>query len=367
MFSDNLLLSSVIICAIFCLCPLFTLSNQNYFSTCNQDRLIHAEDTASAHLLISLSIVLIPAVDLFADFIAYHFIDEKPIKLRKSTILYRLTDIERLIFIIGVAMESVIFFLPKEISLNSLHLVNSSIDNASILLILSPIVICLGRCCMAFTPIKTFIIILCAVAGMTLRTISSITHENTMHCDMISVGSSVICLGAFLYILSLVFCMSKRVMHNFGTSSNRRLFNQRLVLMFQRPGENHQDNSRSNLFDDTELSTNCVPAILVLSSIFIMIPRALQTAPTVFQMSDADKYLKYITLCAEIVILVAELRVRKNETARGLVSYLLHLLYMASSKLSYSDISDFSFLCRLHYFNRSSRTCGTSHMNCEHL
>ena len=82
-------------------------------------------------------------------------------------------------------------------------------------------------------------------------------------------------------------------------------------------------NSKLNLYDDTELYTNCIPAILVLSSIFILVPRALLTAPTVFDMSDADNCLKYIILCAEIVILVAELRVRKNETARGLVSLFL--------------------------------------------
>lgn len=319
MFSDTLLLSSVIICAIFCLCPLFSLNDHNYYSLCNLDRIISPGDTESSHLLISLSIVIIPAADLLADFMAYFFMDKKLFKMRESKTLYRLTDIERLIFIVGVALESTIFFLPTEISQSSLYLVHSSIDNASILLILSPIIICLGRCCITFTPARTFAIILCAVAGMTLRTISSIAHEKVIHCDMISVGSSVICLGAIIYLLCLVICLSKTFTHNLGTSSSRRFLQKRLILFWQRTGVNLKVNSNLDLFDDTVLYTSCIPAILIMSSIAILVPRVLLTAPAIFYMPHAGSCLKYIILCAEIVVLVVELRIRKSETARGLV------------------------------------------------
>ena len=71
--------------------------------------------------------------------------------------------------------------------------------------------------------------------------------------------------------------------------------------------------------NDSELYANYIPALHMIS-MFVIIVSGLYVGlvPHEYQRMAYDRK-NYIVLCAEILILVVELRIRKNEITRGLV------------------------------------------------
>ena len=123
--------------AIICLSPLFALNYLKFESN---------PTTTHTVSLGKLLLVLIPLTDLLLDFpaklITYIYPDEGAFNRQVETsVVIRLTDIERLLFMMGVAIQSAVYFVPSTASITTLNIVDSCSNKCGILLTLGPIII----------------------------------------------------------------------------------------------------------------------------------------------------------------------------------------------------------------------------------
>ena len=65
--------------------------------------------------------------------------------------------------------------------------------------------------------------------------------------------------------------------------------------------------------------TNYIPAFHMLSSFTLIICAGFVAYRNTFYGVDVDDPRVYVTIAAEVLVLVIELRIRKNEIVRGLV------------------------------------------------
>jgi hypothetical protein len=373
----NVCQALVIFGAIFCLAPLISLRSDEDYALVDSflDRVTSDIDRSSPFFLISISIILIPFADLVLDFITVYYGQDSCLRKRvKSSGVIRLTDVERLLFVTGIAIQSTVYFLPDATDDHAVNLINHCVGNANALLLLAPIVIFLGRCTESFTSNKTSALIICSVAGLIVRTVSYFYRDDAVKYSHINVaGTSLILAGAALYGYCILLCCYKFYQLRLGTPSDRRLW---LHSMFQSNQQKSFEEPDYSAEDDNEVYANYVPALHIISSITICLSTSIKglSASSTLNLVWVDP--DYIIVCAEIMVLVIELRIRKNEITRGLVSFkpLFFLAFDFNSFLFSSftcpvntslDIPSLSFL-RWLCCNPRKRTYVTSRTNSVH-
>ena len=328
-------LSLTIAGAFFCLIPLFAASTQSQYPS-DDFSISDALLKRGTFLMSSLYVIIIPTADLLLDLpshvISYFNPREKQIE---STEISRLTDMERLLFLVGVLAQSAISFVPAETDLTSLSIVYGCTDNLSILLILSSIVIFLGRVTTTFSHYESFIIIALSVFGMFCRTIKYFYRQEALVHKILSfTGLIALALSGIAYVTLIMRCFYKYCcLKKLDCPSGRGAYVRGIVNSFK------HNLSKGSTKDD-ELYTNHVPALHMLSSLVIASTNVVVTyliPPSTAFLATQCKY--YIILAAEILVLVIELRIRKNEIARGLVSGSL-LFIIDYALVSHSSMRD---------------------------
>lgn len=312
----NICVALVIFGAIFCLAPLISLTPDEDYALVDSflDRVSWDINRSSPFFLISISIILIPFADLVLDFITVYYGRESLLRRRvKSSGVIRLTDIERLLFVTGIAIQSTLYFLPNATNDHTINLVNHCVGNANALLLLSPIVIFLGRCTVSFTPNKTLWLTICPVVGLIVRTISYFYRSDAVKYSHINVaGTTIVLAGAALYGHCILLCCHKYYQSKLGSPSDRQLWSR---SMFQ----SNQQKSFEDPDYSAEVYTNYVPALHIISSITICLSTSIKGLSPSSSVNLVWVDPDYIIICAEIMVLVIELRIRKNEITRGLV------------------------------------------------
>ena len=315
---DRFYLTITIAGAIICLSPLFALNYLNFES-----------DPTTTHTvsLGKLLLVLIPLTDLLLDFpanvISYIYPDERAFNRQvESSVVIRLTDIERLLFMMGVAIQSAVYFVPSTASITTLNIVDSCSNKCGILLTLGPIVIFLHRCTTSFTHIRTTVLAISLVVGLLFYTISSCFESGQYLSKTLNMlGLAFTSASGLLYLVIVSLCATTYCRQKLGTSLARKILVSWLLSSMRRPARRIDPNDPVVEDNDSDLYTNYVPAFHMLSIIIIGLSSMLVA---IVKNEDALVHLtifrNYVTLVAEIIVLVIELRIRKNEIARGLVS-----------------------------------------------
>ena len=315
--------------AFFCLVPIFWYENKNLEGkTCIVDDIIDhkLEDSGLRIRLLmtaSFCVAIVPAIDLLLDLPSKMFnflyptdrITEKVV----DTYIVRLNEIERLLFILGIILQSASGILPTSIDLIHLKLILTCTFNCSTLLILCPIVTFLERTTTTFTRWRTFLIIFLGSVSLVFLTTSYLVGGKDQSYEMLVLTGLVFSsVSGILYMGLILLSAFKFCQMNLATSECRKKCSS-IISNLLRP---HSSTSLRNTSStaDSDLYTNYIPALHMLSSVIIAL--AVTTASFSADVDDSSVIEKrhFTMLGAEIMVLVIELRIRKNEIARGLVS-----------------------------------------------
>ena len=371
--SEQINLAITIVVVAVSLSPFIILQNVEPDPLTKRDAVVYD----SASFVASFFVVLIPLADLLLDFpsrISAFFRSKKGHRKAKTTnsVVIRLTDTERFLFIIGVAVQSTIGFLPPSTSLSTIDIVHNCTGNLSVILTLGPILTFLQRCTVTFTGLKCIIVLSIAAVGLCTISISNFFRSRSAYQPIIYCGSFILVTSWIIYLVIISICAVKYCRQKFCSLSDRqacfRWVTSPLKSMKEVRGK--KDLSEDN---DNELYTNYIPALHMISSITIASANAYVSYTPNLNSTASYEMKNYVVLIAEILVLVIELRIRKNEIARGLVSsaailfLFLHVLLLNNrflidtiTAINRIPFSFFAYL-RSRCWSQRNRTCGTSH------
>lgn len=318
--SQKLNLTLAAVAAVFCLSPLFVLTIQNRFITDDahnyQELIVGVKDNTFSHLS-SFFVILIPAADLFLDFPFQNYYSLRNMRSskgsEKSSVIFRLNDIERLLFIIGVAIQSCVWFLPRSTDVATLGLVYDTTTNASVLLVLVPILTYLQRSTTSFTTFRASFLATSTSVGLMLFTTGVFFQSDGVGRTTIKLLAwSVTGMTAFLYFAVIGLCAQKYFLTNLRTSIDRKAYLTQLTNSFGRsaPGD-------ENAY---KIYNNYIPALHMIASITLIVAYCAIRPLGGYNHSVVYESRTWIVIASEVTILVIELRIRKNEVARALVS-----------------------------------------------
>ena len=325
-------LTITLIGATFCLCPLFALKYDNSYTTNDEVEMRgNVGDLLGRHvtLLASLFVILIPFADLMLDFpyhvVSYFNSEQSSKNVPESNVVVRLTDCERFFFIIGVAVQSSLGFVPLETDINTVAVIYNCTNNFTSLLVLAPIVIFLGRCTTTFSSLKACVILSIASIGLFLLTISLFFATDVPAKGITLSGHILVSIAGLLYLLGIFYCF-----FNYLRGPSLRLSLISFISRSVKGGKATVPEGKlsSTILNtevtssdrDNELYTHYVPALHMISSLIIAFANIYVLYSPGKSVTAAFDQKSYLVILAEIVVLVTELRIRKNEVARGLVS-----------------------------------------------
>jgi hypothetical protein len=279
-------------------------------------------------ILASFFIVLIPLCDLLLDYPSRIALLINPVKVNQravtvTSVVIRLTDTERLLFIVGVAVQSSVGFVPAENDTATLDLIYRCTNNVSVLLTLSPILTFLTRCTTTFTPARSLFVFTSIAAGLSMISISNFFPPSVYTLARLHfIGSLVVTISWTVYCGLILMSAFSYLREKLSTKLNRQDSLMRFLKLFGKSLPNTK-NGDQMVDSDSELYTNYIPALHMLASITIACANAAVSYSPNNNLSAIYLNKRYMVLLAEITVLVIELRIRKNEIARGLVRLMI--------------------------------------------
>ena len=324
-YSERLLLLISTVVGLFCLCPLLTINNGNIASVDSYViPLVKALADNRAALWASVFVVVIPIIDLLLDlpsYIASYFFGEgnPSKKCPDSLVVVRLSDIERFLFILGVAAQSTIAFLPATTNDETLALVHRCTYNFGLLMVLSPVQTFLARCTLTFSHTVVSVIILTSAAAFSITTISYYLEAgSSSRYALTLIGLLLLCFVGLLNAATAGLCLYKYLRDGAKLRSIVQQFRIKSLIKLVK-GHSYMMNTDVNPpnLKRSELYTHYIPGLHMVS--VLIIGFAHDYAPQTRQSITYQERI-YLTLFAQVMVLVIELRIRKNEIARGLVS-----------------------------------------------
>ena len=334
-FSVRLNLGLTIVGALFCLTPLFTLKIGKSYSTDDvaYPRIKGAIPEPSVPILASFFMILIPAADLMIDLssnIASFCLFKKTAVIDKSlngAVVTRLSDVERLIFILGVTMQSGLWFLPSNTGEIILGLNEMCIMNCSVILLLGPIIMYLERCTTSFTETLSVAMLFILVLGLFCTTASLyFRDERPTYSGLVFAGGICAVITGTLFLLTVLLCVYR---------SYSRILVIKLHKLNCLPGiyqsskieesEIQDDDEDQIIFRNDMMYTHYIPFLHIVSILIISAANYAVKYSKDRSRQESMTIKHFITLAAETMVLVLEYRIRKNEIARGLVRHCIDL------------------------------------------
>ena len=304
-----------------CLSPLFALNfnvipgdDLGVFNTVSDLRAL-----GCSTLIAPFSVIIIPAADLFLDLpanISSYFDDNKS---SPSSVVARLNDIERLVFIIGVCIQSSALFFAASADPSTLTSVYIATGNASVVLVLGPVLTYLQRCTTTFTAWRVTSIMIISMMGLLILNICHLTISDSVHFRALCLaGLSIVVVSEVIFISLVAFCAYKYCSLKLKTASDRQAVLQWTLTLFDWPSQASRNSRDKSKDRDYELYTNYIPALHMAAALTVILSEAYIRAST-RDLATAYERRNYIMIAAEVCVLLIELRIRKNEIARGLV------------------------------------------------
>ena len=363
--------------ALFCFCPLLNLNWVENHSTDDTIAFQNVTETLLYNgptLIASFFVALIPAADLLLDLpshiasVLYHVNSSSKMKSPSNSVVVRLNEMERLVFILGVGIQSCVWFMSHSYGPVVLGIVYFCTSNASVVLILGPILTYLQRCTTTFTSLRVTVIVLLSAIGQIVYTSSNFmrshvqTHRLTMLVGVITRASASLC---FLLLISL--CAVKYCHAVFWNVVNQPAIVPWILDVSKKALEAINGIRHNSMDDDCELYTNTIPALHMTACVVIIVSYLYTGMIPHTYVASAFETKNFTVIIAEIVVLVIELRIRKNEIARGLVcdfrNSLDHCTFTTSA-CNFNTISCLSCAFRSLCWIQRNRTCVTSRTNC---
>ena len=306
--------------ATVCLSPLLFLSTQNV-----GDGVVMYDPAPNLFF-----VIIIPAVDLLLDCmtncVSYFCYKSKNSRRPVGTSgVCRLTDSERLLFIFGIAIQAIASSNPNQEVLSDAFIVENSTNNCSVFLTVCPIVIYLTRCTTSFTCLRTFFILSIGLIGMIFYTASyycrSIQNSGN-YGKLAFIGNVFVSASGVVFVaticLSFISYVDEKLKCPIARQKFQRLFSSPKI------GDGIPEDDCLKIDTDRELYSNYIPALHMVSLVLIIVANIYSKYATWKDNAKATRSRGCITLAAEIIVLIIELRIRKNVVARGLVSRNLH-------------------------------------------
>jgi hypothetical protein len=311
--------------ALFCLTPLFLLKNADQYIPHDENSVFveMAIMGSSTSQFAAFFVAILPAADLLLDIPAkianYVYPDDKGPKKLADTKVVRLTELERFLFIVGIFLHSCSSFMPSSTEFAQLRLVYKCTNSASILLLLVPIVVFLERTTITFTPWRTFFITFIATMSFVCFTLSIFLYSNGIVKENLSLaGQTLSTMSGLMYALLIGFCFIKFIREKVGSIDARQSFCLSIHKYIKQPLLAIKPIDMSTDLQ-SQLYTHCIPALHMISSLVIGIALFAASYSPLNDLAMAYERKDYVVLGGEIIVLVIELRIRKNEIARGLV------------------------------------------------
>jgi hypothetical protein len=320
---DNCALSLISILGVLvCLLPLFLLNSQYDRGFMSEEIPFLSYDfRRSTSVLASIFVVIIPLVDILLDFFQkiWNWINGKQSKTKESTktIIYRLTDIERFVFITGMVLQSAIIFVPSyAFDEPTMGLIYFCTKGAAQILLIAPILFYLQRCTTTFTPLIIASVLISIVIGLILFALKTMDLFDRFTRDRMKQTEKIfIAFGVFLFLLTVIVCFIRYCIEIFCTLKNYGdIYN--LISLFMKKN----DKSNENM---DYIYTHYIPALHMSAYIILSVCGfAAVVSPISWESYN------YTSLVGQIMVLVIELRIRKYEVARELVRYMYINVYI---------------------------------------
>ena len=314
---ERINVTMIAIGAIFCLVPFLDviLSGNGHHESQTQD----IADSSSS--LKAFFIVIIPAADIILD-LPYHlkqyFYPDDQAKRSKRSCVCRMTDCERLMFIIGVAISAIAYYIPGSVDMSTKTIAKTAVTNCSIQLTLGPIVLFFARCTTTFSSFRCFLVVLFLVLGLVFYTLPYFFPGDPCIPDKLRIVANILVLTSFTIYLVLTFvCFFKYLKEKIGTPTARKI-----LLDWTLNPHNKKEKHLNDDFNDSEMYRNYIPALHMVCLLVMAVGQVYTKFLSEYNPGALDKE-NLVALTAQVLILVFELRIRKNEITRGLVSLVL--------------------------------------------
>ena len=323
----------IVVAALYCLTPLTYLPEQKKYifdEIASYEHMTAVLIERSASLLASFFIVIIPAADLLLDMpshISSYFYPrpKSASNATESSRVLRLYDFERFLFIIGVGIESLVWFLSSRTDPASLGILYFSTSNASLILVIGPILTYLQRCTTTFTSLRVFSLVASLSAGLViLTTCGYYRRDQRIFITVVRTGTIILVTTGVALAALIAMCAFEYSRLKFIA-----MWSERAEISFPKNQRGSQaqetktvESKDQRVDNDNELYTNYIPAlhmttclIIIFSNIYVHVVKSKYPV-------GAFEAKNFIVGVAEVIVLVTELRIRKNEIARGLVGAL---------------------------------------------
>lgn len=270
-------------------------------------------------------VIIIPAVDLLLDYstnCVYYLCYNKKKDSRSvsSSLVSRLSDLERLLFLLGMAIQTIVLSNSSREFTSDAFIVEKSIG---VFLIVCPIIIYLNRCTTTFTLRRTFSILSAGFIGLIFYTTSYYYHSRQKHASHYTcsfIGNIFMSAAGIILVATILLSFVSFVNEKLECPIAKRLL--RRLCSSPKVADAFLEDGSCKLDTNRELYSNYIPALHMVSLLLICAANVYWSFAPLGEGAKATISRGYITLAAEILVLVIELRIRKNEIARGLVSWI---------------------------------------------
>lgn len=328
--SPNFNLIIIVLGALYCLVPLLRIEEARRYTT---EDISSYNDSASTlfhgspSILVPFFIVLIPAFDLLLDIpshvSSYFYPDElSSKKIKQISVVVRLNEIERLLFMIGVGIQSSIWFISQSTDPSTIGVLYFSTTNSSIMLVIGPIITYLQRCTTTFTSFRSFSIVILAAVGFIILSTSGFYRSDMKKFESLTkLGTVIVAVAALILASFTTVCALKYCNQKSGFLFGLQNLPEWSVKLFRItvPSDEKAD---STAHSDSDLYTNYIPALHMFACFVFISANINVTLVKIGNPTINFEIRNYIVIAVEIIVLIIELRIRKNEVARGLVNSL---------------------------------------------
>jgi signal transduction histidine kinase len=219
------------------------------------------------------------------------------------------------VFIVGMIFQSAIYFLaPYEFDVPATGIILYCTRGAAQILLKAPTLLYLERCTTTFTPLIITSIFATGVTGVILKTIQILFQTDVRYQLIVSMllGFEIV-----VFLLTVMTSIILYFLEKYVTRSNRRYCNNSYVnsiydYLIPIKSNNTEDKDKVDL-----MYTHYIPGMHMFAWVIIGVTSAAWVLGLIsFEVEN------YCTLIGQVIFLVIELRIRKNEVGRGLIALL---------------------------------------------
>lgn len=224
----------------------------------------------------------------------------------------RLSPMERLLFVVGIASLSIFTLVtPAEgYSYDSIALYYS-LTNFSTILSICPIVLFLERCTKLWTPLRSFLVILFVNIGSVMGSISYCFAINSNEYYVLSMTASA-AIAAATCVLAVVCCWCVQDFIIYLDRCRKTAFNKESWMIYVH-----------RIFSQPRGSSDFYKHYIPEIHTFTLIAMCVTNVAWYFIIDDVV-HITSTFMCIQsgvaVVVFVVEIRIRQNEVLRGLVS-----------------------------------------------